>query len=102
MSESGPIVDPHRKQRITWFVTMNLGAIIVAALVFWGILEGHSLNLLFQPLLDGIFEFKVVAVVIAMSPLFASLLVGMAYAQRALKRKRTEAAAALVQPSPSS
>lgn len=90
--------DPYRRQRIFWFMAMNLFAIAVAVVVFWGVLEGHDLNLLFQPLLDGIFEFKLVAVLIAMSPLLASLLVGMAYAQRALRRKKAEAAQALYSP----
>lgn len=95
--------DPFRRQRIFWFLAMNLFAMVVAVAVFWGVLEGHDLNNVFQPLLDGIFEFKVVAVLIAMSPLLASLLVGMAYAQRALRRKKAEAQAAMfVPPAPTS
>lgn len=86
--------DPYRRQRIFWFTTMNLLAMVVAGVLFYGMLFGDSLNTIFEPLMRGIFEFKLVVVLIAMSPLFASLLVGMAYAQRALRRKKREAAQA--------
>lgn len=86
--------DPFRKQRIFWFVTMNLIALIVAGFLFAGFLFGDGLNFLFSSLVSGLFEYKLVVVLIAMSPLFASLLVGMAYAQRALRRKKGQRATA--------
>ena len=84
--------DPYRRQRIFWFISMNLMAMVVAGGMFAFILYGDGLNAFFEPLTKGIFEYKLVVVLIAMSPLLASLLVGMAYAQRALKRKKREAA----------
>lgn len=86
--------DPFRKQRIFWFVTMNLIALIVAGVLFAGFLFGDGLNFVFSKLVSGLFEYKLVVVLIAMSPLFASLLVGMAYAQRALRRKKGQRATA--------
>jgi hypothetical protein len=86
--------DPFRKQRIFWFVTMNLIALVVAGVLFAGFLYGDGLNSVFSSLISGLFEYKLVVVLIAMSPLFASLLVGMAYAQRALRRKKGQRATA--------
>lgn len=86
--------DPYRRQRIFWFISMNLMAMIVAGGLFAWILYGEGLNAFFEPLTNGIFEYKLVVVLIAMSPLAASLLVGMAYAKRALARKKREAAVA--------
>lgn len=84
--------DPYRRQRIFWFITMNLMAMVVAGGLFAWVLYGDSMNAFFEPLMNGIFEYKLVVVLIAMSPLLASLLVGMAYAQRALRRKKAQAA----------
>jgi hypothetical protein len=86
--------DPFRKQRIFWFLTMNLIALLAAGGLFAGFMYGDVLDVVFGKLLSGLFEYKLLVVVIAMSPLFASLLVGMAYAQRALKRKKGERATA--------
>lgn len=86
--------DPYRKQRIFWFVTMNLIAMAVAGALFFGFMHGDILDVIFGNLISGLFEYKLVVVLIAMSPLFASLLVGMAYAQRALKRKKGQRATA--------
>ncbi len=80
--------DPYRKQRIFWFVTMNLIAMVVAAGLFAGLMYGDILDVVFSKLVSGLFQYKLIVVLIAMSPLFASLLVGMAYAQRALRRKK--------------
>jgi hypothetical protein len=82
--------DPYRKQRIFWFATMNALAVLTAALLFALFLFGHRLDFLFEKLVSGLFEYKLAIVLIAMSPLFASLLVGMAYAKRAIARKRGE------------
>ena len=82
--------DPYRKQRIFWFVTMNLIAMLIAGVLFAGFMYGDMLDVVFGKLVSGLFEYKLVVVLIAMSPLFASLLVGMAYAQRALRRKKGE------------
>jgi hypothetical protein len=86
--------DPYRKQRVLWFVGMNAIAIAIAVGLFASFLFGDQLDVVFQRLTQGIFEYKLLVVVIAMSPLFASLLVGGAYAQRALRRKKREAAEA--------
>jgi hypothetical protein len=51
---------------------------------------GDVLDILFGKLVSGLFEYKLLVVLIAMSPLLASLLVGMAYAQRAIRRKKGE------------
>jgi hypothetical protein len=82
--------DPYRRQRILWFTAMNAIAILIAGGLFFFVLEGDVLDRVFHSLMLGIFEYKLVVVLIAMSPLFASLLVGMAYAQRALRRKRMQ------------
>ncbi|MCK6552955.1 hypothetical protein L6R52_44440 [Myxococcota bacterium] len=86
--------DPYRKQRILWFIGMNAIAIAIAVGLFASFLYGDELDVIFQRLTEGIFEYKLLVVLIAMSPLFASLLVGGAYAQRALRRKKREAAEA--------
>jgi hypothetical protein len=80
--------DPYRKQRIFWFVTMNLIAMLIAAALFAAFMYGDVLDLVFGKLVSGLFEYKLLVVLIAMSPLLASLLVGMAYAQRAIRRKK--------------
>ena len=80
--------DPYRKERLLWFTAMNLIAIGIALGFFAIMLFGDSLNRVVEPFLAKLFEHKVLVVAIAMSPLFASLLVGMAYAQRAIRRKR--------------
>ena len=86
--------DPYRKQRIFWFMTMNLIAILIAVALFAGFMYGDVLDVVFGKLISGLFEYKLIVVLIAMSPLFASLLVGMAYAQRALRRKKGQRATA--------
>ncbi len=86
--------DPYAKQRIFWFVTMNLIAALFAAILFAGFLFGDVLDTIFGSLMAGIFEYKLMVVLIAMSPLFASLLVGAAYTQRALRRKKAQARSA--------
>jgi hypothetical protein len=55
------------------------------------VLHMDTLSVIFEPLLLGVFEYKVLVIAIALSPLVASLLVGMAYAQRAIRRKKAEA-----------
>lgn len=92
--EETPAVDPFRKQRIFWFVGMNAIAFVIAIVLFYLFLYGGAADGAVTKLLEGIFEYKLVVVLIAMSPLFASLMVGGAYAQRALRRKKAEAAAA--------
>jgi len=93
--------DPHRQARTIWFVTINIASVLIAAGVFYAILEFDGLSRVFEPLLLGVYEYKIVVIAIAISPLFASLLVGMAYARRAMRRKKREAAAAEAEPSPS-
>jgi hypothetical protein len=83
--------DPYRRQRIAWFIGMNAIALVIAGALFATFLFGHSLDGVFRALTEGLFEYKLVVILIAMSPLFASLLVGMAYAQRALRRKKRQA-----------
>src|SRR5438309_1086933 len=92
--------DPYRRQRILWFSAMNGIAFLIAAALFVFVLKGDVMDSAFRSLTAGIFEYKLVVVLIAMSPLLASLLVGMAYAQRALKRKRREAALRGAAPGP--
>jgi hypothetical protein len=70
---------------------MNAIAVIIAGALFFFVLHGEALDAIFTKLMLGIFEYKLLVVLIAMSPIFASLLVGMAYAQRALRRKRAQA-----------
>jgi hypothetical protein len=90
--------DPYRRQRILWFIGMNTIALAIAGGLFAGFLYGDPLDVVFRRLTEGIFEYKLLVVVIAMSPLLASLLVGGAYAQRALRRKKREAAGATPNP----
>jgi len=68
-------------------------SVLIAVGIFVAVLYLDGLSRLFEPLLLGVYEYKIVVIAIAMSPLFASLLVGMAYAKRAIKRKKAEAAA---------
>lgn len=82
--------DPFRKQRITWFLVMNAAAIFVAVGIFCFFMYGDAMDFFFRSLLLGVFEYKLLVVLIAMSPLLASLLVGMAYAKRALRRKQAD------------
>jgi hypothetical protein len=84
--------DPHRRARTLWFVWVNILSILIAAGIFYAILFFDGLSHVFEPMLMGVYEYKVVVIAIAMSPLFASLLVGMAYAKRAMRRKKAEAA----------
>ena len=79
---------------------MNGIAIIIAAGLFYFMLHGEALDAVFTKLMLGIFEYKLLVVLIAMSPIFTSLLVGGAYAQRALRRKRAQQRAAAVTPDP--
>jgi uncharacterized membrane protein len=83
--------DPFRRRRALWFLLVNLIALVIAVLVFLGVLYGDALSSVFEPLMRGLYEYKLAVILIAMSPLFASLLVGMAYAQRAIRRKRAAA-----------
>ena len=85
--------DPHRQARTLWFVAVNVMSVVIAVGIFVAVLYLDGLSRLFEPLLLGVYEYKVVVIAIAMSPLFASLLVGMAYAKRAIRRKKAEAAA---------
>jgi hypothetical protein len=85
--------DPHRRKRALWFLTVNVMALLLAVALFAGVLYGDGLSVIFEPLMLGIYKHKILVVAIATSPLFASLLVGGAYAQRALRRKRAQAAA---------
>jgi hypothetical protein len=83
--------DPFRRRRALWFLAVNLISLVIAVLVFAGVLYGDALSTVFEPLMRGLFEYKLAVILIAMSPLFASLLVGMAYAQRAIRRKKAQA-----------
>lgn len=86
--------DPLRQKRAIWFLTVNLMSLAIAVGLFLAVLYGDSLSLVFEPLLLGIYEYKILVIAIAMSPLAASMLVGMAYAKRAMRRKKAAAAAA--------
>jgi ABC-type bacteriocin/lantibiotic exporter with double-glycine peptidase domain len=85
--------DPHRQKRALWFLTVNVMAVVISVGVFVGVLHFDALSTVFEPLLLGVYEYKLVVIGIALSPLFASMLVGMAYAQRAIRRKKAESAA---------
>jgi hypothetical protein len=89
--------DPYRQKRALWFLAINVMALVIASSLFAGVLYGDALSVVFEPLMRGLYEYKAVVIFIAMSPLFASLLVGMAYAKRALRRKRAAAASAAAQ-----
>ena len=94
--------DPHRKRRALWFLTVNVMSVVIAVGVFMAVLHMDTLSVVFEPLLLGVFEYKVLVIAIALSPLVASLLVGMAYAQRAIRRKKAEATAVSSTASPAS
>ena len=94
--------DPYRKRRALWFLTVNVMSLVIAVGVFMAVLHMDTLSVVFEPLLLGVFEYKVLVIAIALSPLVASLLVGMAYAQRAIRRKKAEAAAGATTASPAS
>ena len=85
--------DPYRQRRLLWFAAVNLMALAIAAGVFAGVLYVDSLSTVFEPLLLGVYEYKLLVIGIAMSPLLASLLVGMAYAKRAIRRRKAAEAA---------
>ena len=65
-STEAPAIDPFRKQRIFWFVGMNLIAMAIAATLFYGFLYGAPLDVLVTKLLAGIFEYKLVVVLLSL------------------------------------
>lgn len=85
--------DPQRRERTLWFLTVNVMSLFIAVGLFLAILYGDGLSLIFEPFMLALYEYKSLVIAIALSPLFASLLVGMAYAKRAIKRKRAQAEA---------
>jgi hypothetical protein len=92
--------DPYRRKKALWFLAVNLIALLVASAVFLVVLYGDGLSAVFEPLMRWLFEYKLAVILIAMSPLFASLLVGMAYMQRAMRRKRAQKASEAQKPAP--
>ena len=86
--------DPLRRERAIWFLCVNVMSFVIAVLIFAAVLYGDILSVVFEPLMRGIYAHKILVIAIAMSPLLASLLVGMAYAQRAIRRRKAEAAGA--------
>ena len=86
--------DPFRGRRALWFLTVNVMSLVLTIAVFLAVLHFDWLSAVLEPLLLGVFEYKLLVIAIAMSPLIASLLVGMAYAKRAIRRKKQQQAAA--------
>jgi membrane associated rhomboid family serine protease len=74
-----------------YFLLLNAIAFAIAGVIFWGLLDGESLD----PYLRGTYEWLLahpgVTSALAFSPLACSLLVGWGYSQRARKRKRAAA-----------
>lgn len=77
---------------------MHAIAFVLASGLFIGFLYGHVLDSFLASLMLGIYEYKLAVVLIATSPLLASLLVGMAYSQRALRRRRAQSMAVVSHP----
>ena len=92
--------DPFRRQRALWFLAVNVISLLIAVGLFLAVLHGDSMSSFMEPLMRGLYEYKVLVIAIAMSPLLASLLVGGAYAKRALRRKRAAAQSATVATAP--
>ena len=72
---------------------MNLIAVVISVSVFLVILYGDGLSIIFEPFMLALYEHKSLVMAIALSPLFASLLVGMEHAKRTSRRKRAQESA---------
>jgi hypothetical protein len=82
-----------RGRRIRAFVITSLLSVITALIFFALIVQVDLLDGALYTLLKGVAWFKPVMALAAASPLFAALLVGYGYMDRAIKRRAREAQA---------
>lgn len=83
-----------RGARIRAFLMTSALSLGAALIIFLLLVRLDGLDLFFQAVLRAASFFKPVMALIAASPLFFSLLVGYGYMDRAMKRRRREAAEA--------
>jgi membrane associated rhomboid family serine protease len=80
-----------RNRRIAWFVFWNLLSFAAMAGMFWAVRDLDVLQAPFEAAFRFFFTHEIVAVLAAISPFAASLLVGYGYAKRARQRKERQA-----------
>ena len=81
-------------KRIAWFVFWNVLSVVVMAGIFWAVRDLEWWDGVFQACFTFFYKHETLAVLAALAPFGASLLVGWGYAQRARARRKREAAAA--------
>ena len=88
----------NRRRALTMAVLATLFAAGVCALVLAGLFYADFLTRPLQGVADFFFAHSALAVAAATSPLFAALLVGYGYMQRAIRRRAAERRAATAAP----
>lgn len=91
------VQNPGRRAALMLLVATAI-AIVVCALIFLAVLQADFLTGAAEAVNGFLFHHSVVAISLACSPLFAAMLVGYGYAQRAITRRRREKAAGAAAP----
>ena len=85
-------IDDRRAQRIAWFVFWNLLSFAVMFAIFFAVRDIEWWDGAFRACFRFFYQHETLAVLAALAPFGASLLVGWGYAQRARQRRARQAA----------
>jgi hypothetical protein len=83
-----------RARRVAWFVFWNVLSFAAMFGIFFAVRDVEWWDGAFRACFRFFYQHETLAVMAAIAPFFASLLVGWGYAQRARRRRAREAAAA--------
>lgn len=87
---------PYQGERVWRFLLTNIISLGLAAAIFLGLLYGRNLDRVFQSVFDAFYTYDLLAVLAAISPVFATVLIGTYYAGR--RKKKNEPSAARNEP----
>jgi hypothetical protein len=90
---SGPVRPGARQRAAVMLLVATALAALVGAGIFLAVLRGDFLTGPATAVMDFLFQRPTVAMIAATSPLFAAMLVGYGYMQRALRRRAEKKAA---------
>ena len=85
---AGPARPGARRRAAIMLVVATLFATVIGAAIFWAVLQSDAMTGPAQSVMGFLFRHSAVAMALACSPLFAAMLVGYGYMQRALKRRQ--------------
>ena len=90
MHNAGPVRPGARRRAAVMLVVATLYATAIGAVIFYAVLSADFLTGTASRVNTFLFSRPAIAMVLACSPLFAAMLVGYGYMQRALRRRADE------------